>query len=290
MPRLPDCKSRGAFSSSFIGATLLLAAMSAHAEKTISYYTENAGERIDRVLACRDGAEDPNSLGCRNARSANELDLELARRFETQTAFEKWQGETDAKATDQVVAGALRAYRMRTLKSACLNMNEGVEPSTPIGKSILKTALDEKLIEAQSGQKGKYRATKRGEEFLRVQMHTAKDGYFCPLDIQYRGKQEILEFQDWTGQYKGKTNKIADQIKTLRISKVAFDLVNTGASVWFARKVYPSALPLNGKAIARFVSLEFTNRKGLFTAGGIAEVDGKSVADISPEKMLEGFK
>jgi len=273
-----------------VGIAMLLTAMTAHAEKTISYYTENAGERIDRVLACRDGAEDPNSLGCRNARSANELDLELARRFESQIAFETWKGGPDAKAKDEVVADALRAYRLRILNAACLNMNDSVEPSTPTGKAILKTALDEKLIESQPGQKGKYRTTQRGEEFLKVQLHTAKSGYFCPVDIQYGPKQEVLEFLDWTSQYKGKTNKIGDQIKTVRVSKVSVDLVNTGASVWFARKVYPSALPLKGKIVARFVSFEFANRKGLFSAGGIAEVDGKSVAEISPEKLLEGFK
>ncbi|HYW57036.1 MAG TPA: hypothetical protein VE934_08745 [Polaromonas sp.] len=269
---------------------LLLPSMAVYAEKTISYYTENAGERIDRVLACRDGADDPKSLGCRNARFANDLDFEVARKFADETGSEKAKEEFNEQSKELIVTNALRQYRLRSLNVNCVNIKAETPPATNLGKLILKVALQEKLIEPQSGQADKYRTTKRGAEFLRVQMHTDENGLFCPVDIQYSGKREILEFQDLTSQYKGKTNKYGDQIKMVRASKVQVILNNTGASVWFARKLFPSPLPLKGTAIAQFVSFELANRKGLFSAGGLSEVDGKPRAEITPENLLANFK
>lgn len=78
----------------FFASLMVLLSLPALAQKTVSYYAENVGERIDRVLACKDGAEDPASLGCRNALRAPGMDIDLEGRFARKLELPKWRAES----------------------------------------------------------------------------------------------------------------------------------------------------------------------------------------------------
>lgn len=285
LPPAPRVAARRA-----MAIALVLAASAVHAEKTVTYYQDNAGERMDPLLACADGAEPPTSLGCRNAMAAQEKDKRLASQFQGEVALSQWDTGESAKGTKLKAASVLQSFRAGVVNAACVALSEGKEPARPYGQKILKTSLAEKFIEALPAKSHMYRITKRGEEFLRAQQHSAKIGHFCPMDIQFAAQPKLLEVQDMAVQYKGRRSAAGLEVRTLRVSKISFELANTSASAWFARKVVPDALPTTGQAVGQFVTVEYVNRKGATSWGQIHEIDGKLVAKPDVEKLLAVFK
>ena len=283
--------NRRALFRSVLAASLMAASCLALAQKTISYYSDNVGERIDQYLACQDGAQDPNLLACRNASASRRLDRTLVQRHATDAALEDW-GTKGVIAKDP----AKRAYQVLRLiakdsrNSTCIALEFGKPPQATYQEKIYLAALSEKLIERVSGQSNVYRATKRGEEFLASQGDAVQNGYFCATNFGFNSRTRLLETQDLTPQYKGKKAGIF-MISKLQVYSIEFDLENTGASVWFARKVSPNlVLPMTGKVITKTIVMEFEGNKGEFTRGGIFEIGGKVLGDSSIEKLLERIR
>lgn len=272
---------------SFLTLMLIAVALPAHAQKTISYYSENVMERIDKVLACRDGAEDPKSLGCRNANTAQQKDIQLAGRYQRSVALEKWGAENAPNKRESRVLHAVDNASVNSVTSSCINLTDGIVPTHQISKSSLKVALDEKLLESLPAQPGKYRTTARGEAFLFAQQRTSKSGYFCPVTVQYIPEFKILEFKDLTAQYKGKKSDSGNVIKTLALATVEIPLANTSASVWYAKKLYPKVVPLEGQALGRYFIIDFANRKGTFGFGSILSIDGATLYDTKVEELFD---
>jgi hypothetical protein len=276
----------------FSAALCLTACSPDAAVKTISYYSDNVGERIDKVLSCTDGAEDPNSLGCRNARASRELDKMTIQHNAAEVALEKW-GSEGAIAKDPVKRGyQVLQLSVRSIRSAAcvlLDSNKAAKlPQTPYREKIYKAALDEKLIESIPGKPDAYTVTKRGVEFLSSQADNAAKGFFCPINVTFGPDPRVLETQDLSAQYKG-LKFGAQTISKLHVYTVAFDLNNTGASVWFVRKVSPMVLPIAGKVITKTIVVEYEGIKGEYSNGGVYEMDGKLLGDTSIEKLLERY-
>jgi hypothetical protein len=271
-------------------AILSLCALTAHAEKTISYYQENVGERIDRVLSCRDGAEDPMSLGCRNAQVAHEMDVQLASRFQRKVMTTNWMDESNSNKKEVRVHMALQFVGSSVASQSCVSLTGGVEPAAPVSKAILKAAVDEKFLQGLPGQPGKFRFTPRGEEFLRALMSAAKSGMFCPVAIQYGSDIKILDYRDITAQYKGRKSPTGATIKTVAVAKVALDLTNTSASVWFTKKIYTTVLPMTGQVVGEYVILEFAGRPGISAAGRFNSVSESATSKFNADEFLSRYK
>ena len=265
---------------------LLTFALPAHAQKTISYYTDNVIERIDKVLACKDGADEPKSLGCRNANAAQQLDIQLAGRFQRRVSLTKWSAENEPNKRESRVLLAIESVYNNVTSASCVNLTEGTAPTNQISRSSLKVALDEKLLEPQPAQLGTYRATARGEAFLLAQQRTSKSGYFCPITFQYLPEFKIVDFKDLTAQYKGKKSESGKTIKTLAFATVEMPLINTSASVWFSKKIYPRSLPAAGQAVGRYFIIEHVNEKGIAGMGRIMSIDGVTASE---DKLQEHF-
>lgn len=274
------------FVVSFLLSMLIAVAAPAHAQKTISYYTDNVIERIDKVLACRDGAEDPMSLGCRNASTAQQKDIQLAGRHGRGVALAKWGAENEPNKRESRVLLAIESVYNSVTSASCINLTEGTVPTNQIGRSSLKVALDEKLLEPQPAQLGKYRTTARGDAFLSAQQRNSKSGYFCPITFQYLPEFKILDFKDLTAQYKGKKSESGKTIKTLAFATVEMPLINTNASVWFSKKIYPKSVPVAGQAVGRYFIIEHMNEKGIAGMGRIMSIDGMTVSE---DKLQEQF-
>ena len=276
---------------SFLTFMLMTVALPAHAQKTISYYTDNVIERIDKVLACKDGADEPTSLGCRNANAAQQLDIQLAGRFQRRVSLTKWSAENDPKNRESRVLLAIESISNTVTSASCINLTEGSVPTNQIGKSSLKVALDEKLLEPQPAQPGKYRTTARGEAFLFAQQRTSKSGYFCPTTFQFLPEFKIVDFKDLTAQYKGKKSESGRTIKTLALATVEMPLINTSASVWFSKKIYPKSLPATGQAVGRYYIIEYVNEKGTVGFGRIGSIDGVTISETKVEEIFDkGYK
>lgn len=280
-----NCRARTLLAALLSTLTPLLA-LPAHAQKTISYYTDNVVERIDKVLACKDGAEDPLSLGCRNANAAHRMDIRLASRYQESMAVEKWQ----AKESDKrrfLVLRALENARNSLMNVACVNLTSGQTPTNPISKTSLKVALEERFIEPLAGQSGKFKATARGEEMLRAQQMSSKSGYFCPTSLQFDANFKIVEYQDLTAQNKGKKSEAGKVVKTMAIATVEMNLTNTSSSVWYAKKVFPIALPATGLAKGRYLIVQHVDSDAVASSGGIVSLDGKTLSDFKVEQLIE---
>lgn len=272
---------------SFLTLMLITGALPAHAQKTISYYSENVMERIDKILGCKDGAEDPMSLGCRNANTAQQKDIQIAGRYQRRVALEKWGAENAPNKRESRVLLAVDNAFGNTVGPSCINLTDGSVPTNPATKSSLKVALDEKLLEPFPAQPGKYRATVKGEAFLLAQNRTSKSGYFCPVTVQYIPELKILDFKDLTAQYKGKKSETGNVIKTLALVTVEIPLANTSASVWYAKKLYPKVVPLEGKALGRYFIIELENKKGTFGFGSILSIDGATFSETKIEELFD---
>ena len=275
---------------SFAAGLLLMASTAVFAEKTISYYSENAGERIDRVLACRDGAEDPMSLGCRNANEAQEIDRLLVHRKARAYGLANFSGPEVgvAKEPGKRAYQVMELISMATRSSNCVPLDSGKPPSSPQRANIYKVALAEKLIEPVAGKADVYRATKRGVEFLASQGDGVQNGFFCPVGLTYGPRPQLLEQHDLSEQYQGP--KKGFTITKLRVQKIAFDLTNTGSSTWFLRKLLPVTLPMSGKAVVQYITVEYQGRKGEFAGGGVYEIDGKATGGPTLNELLAIFK
>lgn len=268
----------------------LLLTLPAHAQKTISYYTDNVVERIDRVLACRDGAEDPLSLGCRNANAAQQMDIQLASRYQRSIELEKWQAKSNSDKRRFLVLRALESARNSLMNGACVHLTVGQAPATPIGKTSLKVALDERFIEPLGGQSGKYKVTARGEEMLRAQQMASKGRYFCPTSLQFGADFKIVEFQDLTAQNKGKKTESGKVVKTMAVATVEMKLANTSSSVWYAKKIYTDVLPVEGLAKGRYLIVQFIDSDAMISSsGGIVSVDGKTYSDFKVERLIDKY-
>lgn len=274
-----------------IAVVLLFAAGSVQAENTVSYYRENAGERIDRVLRCRDGAEDPASLGCRNANNAQLLDVRSAGRFGDYAAIAGWDvSAADGKTPQALAFKAARKVRENGQRNACIALRSEEEPSKPVAKKVLQTALAEKLLEPVSGKAHVYRTTPRGDEFLTSQGTHTQQGFFCPFNLQFAEAPKLLDSQDLTAKYRGKKTTTGYVVKKLLVQKVAFELTTTGSSVWFFRKVVPAAFGMTGQVVASIVVADYEGLPSEQFAGGVYEVDGVLAAGPSLEKLLDNFK
>jgi hypothetical protein len=272
---------------------ILMMCTTACTEKTITYYSENAGERIDRVLACGDGASDPNSLDCRNANAAQAMDKMLVTQNADELALSHFMGRETGIAKDP----ERRAYQVLELNSRntrgvnCISLNSGKPSPTPPWANVYKVALAEKLIEPVAGKADVYQATPRGVEFLASQGDVVRNGYFCPVGFTYGPDPRLLEQQDLSEQYKGKEIRPGLKLSKLRLQKIAFNLTNTGSSQWFLRKLYPETpLPMNGKSVAQYVTVEFEGRQGESFAGAVYEVDGKVVGGKTLREVLAVYK
>ena len=274
---------------SFLTSMLITVAAPAHAQKTISYYSENVMERIDKVLACRDGAEDPMSLACRNASTAQLKDVQLASRFQTALALKKWEAKNEPNKRESRTLLAIDRAFDSSVASSCIDLKSGSVPDNPTSKSSLKVALDEKLLEPLPAQPGKFRGTAKGEEFLRAQGSTSKTGYFCPVTVQYKPELKILDFKDMTAQYKGKKSEIGNVIKTLALVTLEVPLMNTNASVWYAKKLYPKVVPLEGTVLGRYFVIDFSNKTGTSGFGTIVSIDGATFSANKPEDLLDAL-
>lgn len=272
---------------SFLISMLIAVAAPAHAQNTISYYTDNVIERIDKVLACRDGAEDPMSLDCRNASTAQQMDIQLAGRYQRSVALAKWSAQNAPNKRESRALLVIDKSFTDNVASSCINLTDGSVPTHPTSKASLKAALDEKLLEPQPSQPGKYRATARGEAFLLAQQKTSKSGFFCPVTVQYDPEFKIVEFKDLTAQNKGKKSESGYVIKTVALATVEIPLMNTSASVWFAKRLYPKVVPKTGQALGRYYILEYANQKGTAGFGRILSVDGVTISEAKEDELFE---
>lgn len=270
-------------------SALTLLGAPARAEKTISYYTDHVVERLDRVLACRDGAEDPLSLGCRNANAAQQMDVQLATRHQESLALKKWAAESDSDRRQLLVIRALENLRNGLMNVACINLTSGQPPTNPLTQNSQKVALEERFIQPVPGQPGKYKTTARGEEMLRAQQQSSNRGYFCPTSLQFGADFKITEFQDLTAKNKGKKTESGKVVKSMAVASVDLNLANTSSSVWCAKKVYSSTSPATGLAKARFLIVQFTEGDSVVSAGGILSVDGKTISDFNVEQVIEKY-
>ena len=273
----------------FFASLMVLLSLPALAQKTVSYYAENVGERIDRVLACKDGAEDPASLGCRNALMAQGMDIDLSGRFVRKLELAKWRAESEPNKRLLNVLTAMETVSNSVMNVTCVHMTDGKAPTNRFSKASLKVALDEKFLEQLPSQPGKYRTTARGDEFLLAHQQTSKTGFFCPIRQQYSPDIKIVEFKDLTAQYKGKKSESGNVVKTLAIATVELPLGNTQASVWYSKKVFPVSLPATGLATGRYLLVEYVNHSGVVGTGGILSVNGQTIVDYKVEQEIEKF-
>ncbi len=282
--------NRGRVLLSVLLSTLtLLLCSPARAEKTISYYTDNIVERLDRVLACRDGAEDPLSLGCRNANAAQEMDVQLASRHQRRMELTKWQAENEPNKRPLLVLKAMESVRNALTNMACVNLTSGQPPTQSVSKNSLKVALEERFIEPIAGQSGKYKVTARGEEMLRAQQRTSKSGYFCPTTAQFDPDVKIVEIQDLTAQNKGKKSATGKVVKTMAIATVEMNLTSTSSSAWYAKKVYSTTSPATGLARGRYLIIQYIDSDAVIAAGGIISANGKAIEDFNAEQVIEKY-
>jgi hypothetical protein len=275
------------FVVSFVLSMLTAVTAPAHAQKTISYYTDNVIERIDKVLACRDGAEDPMSLGCRNASTAHQMDIQLAGRSQRSVSLAMSSVQNSPNKRESRALLVIDNNFKNSTASICINLTDGAVLTNPTSKASLKLALDEKLLEPKPSQPGRYRATARGEAFLLAQQKTSKSGFFCPVTVQYDPEIKVVEFKDLTAQNKGKKSESGQVLKAVAIATVEIPLMNTSASVWFAKKLYPKALPKTGLAVGRYYIMEYANEKGTAGFGRILSIDGVTVSEAKEDEIFE---